>query len=169
MENKRHEGDARKEFERLRGKYLTFRLGLEEYGFEVRKVREIIRIMDITRLPRTPEFVKGVINLRGKVVPVVDLRLRFGMAERPYDEKTCIIVVEVREGDTMIPLGVIVDTVKEVLPFTPEDLDPVPDFGIPLDTAFILAMAKGKGTVSALVDIDKVLTAEELHMLPQTE
>jgi purine-binding chemotaxis protein CheW len=154
-----------KSLDRLQGKYLTFRLGSEEYGLEILKVREIIGIMDITRLPRTPGFVRGVINLRGRVIPVIDLRLRFGMSEKEYDEKTCIIVVEIRDGDLNILMGVIVDSVSEVLSLSAEDLEPTPNFGITLDTAFIMAMAKGKGTVRALMDIDKVLTTEELNLL----
>jgi purine-binding chemotaxis protein CheW len=123
--------------------------------------------MDITRLPRTPDFVKGVINLRGRVIPVIDLRLRFGLPEKEYDEKTCIIVVEFRERDLNIFMGIIVDSVSEVLSVTLDDLEPTPNFGITLDTAFIMAMAKGKGTVRALMNIDKVLTTEELSQLAE--
>ncbi len=161
--------DTKKSLEHLQGKYLTFQLGNEEYGLEILKVREIIGIMDITRLPRTPDFVKGVVNLRGKVIPVIDLRLRFGMHEREYDEKTCIIVVEVREAGLNILMGIIVDSVSEVLNVTLEDLEPTPSFGIALDTAFIMGMAKGKNSVRSLMDIDKVLTTEELSLLTAKE
>lgn len=169
MGKARTEEEQKKDIEHLQGKYLTFRLSSEEYGLEILKVREIIGIMDITRLPRTPDFVKGVINLRGKVIPVIDLRLRFGMPEKEYDEKTCIIVLEVREGDINILMGIIVDSVSEVLNVTVDELEPTPNFGISLDTAFIMAMAKGKGTVRALMNIDKVLTNEELGLLAQRE
>jgi len=130
MNTATRETDHRSDLLRLQGKYLTFRLGPEEYGFEIKKVREIIGMIDITRLPRTPVFVKGVVNLRGKVIPVVDLRLKFAMDERPYDEKTCIIVVEAHDGNEVIPMGVIVDSVTEVLNVSSEDLEPVPDFGV---------------------------------------
>lgn len=161
--------DSKRVLEHLQGKYLTFRLSNEEYGLEILKVREIIGIMDITRLPRTPDFVKGVVNLRGKVIPVIDLRLRFGLPEKEYDEKTCIIVVEVRENDMNILMGIIVDSVSEVLNVALEDIEPTPKFGISLDTAFIMGMAKGKNTVRALMDIDKVLTTEELNLLMTKE
>lgn len=165
----RTEEELKKDIEHLQGKYLTFRLANEEYGLEILKVREIIGVMDITRLPRTPDFVKGVINLRGRVIPVIDLRLRFGMPEKEYDEKTCIIVLEVRESDINILMGIIVDSVSEVLNVTLDELEPTPNFGISLDTAFIMAMAKGKGTVRSLMNIDKVLTTDELGLLAQRE
>lgn len=169
MNTATRETDHRSDLLRLQGKYLTFRLGPEEYGFEIKKVREIIGMIDITRLPRTPGFVKGVVNLRGKVIPVVDLRLKFSMDERPYDERTCIIVVEAHDGNEVIPMGVIVDSVTEVLNVSSEDLEPVPDFGVEVDTGFILAMAKGREIVRALVDIDKVLTTDELRELACVE
>lgn len=169
MGKARTDETRKKNLENLQGKYLTFRLASEEYGLEILKVREIIGVMDITRLPQTPDFVKGVINLRGRVIPVIDLRLRFGMPGKEYDEKTCIIIVEIRDGDFTILMGIIVDTVSEVLNVTLNELEPTPSFGISLDTDFILAMAKGKGTVRALMNIDKVLTAEELVLLAQRE
>jgi len=162
MEN---DGKTGRPLESLQGKYLTFRLHHEEYGLEILKVREIIGIMDITRLPRTPHFVKGVINLRGKVIPLIDLRLRFGLPEKEYDEKTCIIVVEIREDDLAVLMGIIVDSVSEVLNVAVEDLEPTPFMGVSVDTAFIMAMAKGKGMVRALMDIDRVFTSEELELL----
>lgn len=169
MANIRGGEDAKTLLAHLQGKYLTFRLGDEEYGLDILKVREIIGIMDITRLPRTPAFVKGVINLRGKVIPVIDLRLRFGLPEKEYDERSCTIVVEAREGDVVVLLGVIVDSVSEVVHVTLDDLEPTPHFGIALDTAFIMAMAKSRTSVRALLDIDKVLTTEELSLLAQKE
>lgn len=140
------------------GKYLTFVLGEEEYGLEILKVREIIGLMDITAVPQTPAFVKGVINLRGKVIPVIDLRLKFGMEEAEPTEETCIIVVDI--GASLI--GIFVDTVSEVLDVTADQIEPPPSFGSALETAFILGMGKIKGKVKILLDIDSVLSAEEL-------
>lgn len=147
------------------GKYLTFKLANEEYGLEILKVREIIGLIDITELPRTPEYVKGVINLRGKVIPVIDLRLRFGLDEAEYTEKTCTIVVEIKENGIDVQIGVIVDEVSEVLNVSTEDLQETPKFGISINTDFILGMAKSQNAVRTLLDIDKVLTAQELVQL----
>lgn len=140
------------------GKYLTFVLGGEEYGLEILKVREIIGLMDITAVPQTPVFVKGVINLRGKVIPVIDLRLKFGMEEAEPTEETCIIVVDI--GASLI--GIFVDTVSEVLDVTADQIEPAPSFGSSIETSFILGMGKIKGRVKILLDIDRVLSAEEL-------
>jgi purine-binding chemotaxis protein CheW len=147
------------------GKYLTFKLANEEYGLEILKVREIIGLIDITELPRTPDYVKGVINLRGKVIPVIDLRLRFGLKETEYTDKTCTIVVEIEENGIDVQIGVIVDEVSEVLNVTTDDLQETPKFGVAVNTDFILGMAKGQHTVRTLLDIDKVLTSEELLTL----
>ena len=148
--------------ERNTGKYLTFQLAGEEYGIEIQKVREIIGIMNITALPRTPQFVKGVINLRGKVIPVVDLRLRFALPETVKTEKTCIIVVEIG-GDTMpVQIGVIVDAVSDVLNVLEEDIEETPNFGVKLNTDFILCMAKSNGKIKTLLDIDKVLLTQDI-------
>lgn len=144
------------------GKYLTFRLQNEEYGVEILKVREIIGMIDVTSVPRTPDFVKGVINLRGKVIPVIDLRLRFELDEAEYTEKTCIIVVEIDIENTNVQLGVIVDSVSEVLNVTVDDLQETPKFGVALNTDFILGMAKSDDAVRTLLDIDKVLGTEEI-------
>ena len=135
------------------GKYLTFVLGDEEYGLEILKVREIIGIMGITAVPKTPEFVKGVINLRGKVIPVVDLRLKFGMEEAERTEETCIIVVDVGS----VEMGIIVDKVSEVLDIAGQDIEDAPEFGAAVDTAFILGMGKADERVTILLDIGKVL------------
>ncbi|MCE5250232.1 chemotaxis protein CheW [bacterium] len=153
--------------ENIQGKYLTFKLADEEYGLEILKVKEIIGMMAVTTLPRTPKYVKGVINLRGKVIPVIDLRLKFGLDEKVYDEKTCIIVVEIGESGVNAHMGIIVDAVSEVLNVTIDELEPTPRFGVALDTDYILGMAKGKGTVRTLLDINKVLTAEELSLLTE--
>lgn len=144
------------------GKYLTFFLSNEEYGVEILKVREIIGIMDITAVPQIPSYVKGVINLRGKVIPVVDLRLKFGMDSIEYTEQTCIIVVDV--GSLM---GIIVDTVQEVLDIDGGQIDPPPPLGASVDTSFILGMGKVKDDVKILLDIDKVLTSEEFAQMEE--
>ena len=147
------------------GKYLTFKLAEEDYGISLLKVREIIGMMPITSVPRTPDFVKGVINLRGKVIPVTDLRLRFGIPEIAYTERTCIIVVEIAaEGGTM-QIGIVVDAVTEVLPVREEEIEPAPDFGARVDTRYILGMANMENTVKILLDIDRVLTSDEIEAL----
>ena len=147
------------------GKYLTFALADEEYGISILKIREIIGIMPITSVPRTPEFVKGVINLRGKVIPIIDLRLRFGMEPMEYTDRTCIIVVEINAQDITIQIGTIVDTVSEVLNIKAEDIEDTPAFGASLDTEYILGMAKVSGGVKILLDIDKVLSTQEVEDL----
>src|SRR5512136_297554 len=144
------------------GKYLTFSLAGEEYGIGILKVREIIGMMSITPVPQTPEFVKGVINLRGKVIPVIDLRLRFGLDATSYTERTCIIVVEIRGESGSVPMGIVVDAVSEVLNIRGADIENTPTFGVKLNTDFILGMAKTGGGVKILLDIDKVLAAFQL-------
>jgi purine-binding chemotaxis protein CheW len=147
------------------GKYLTFTLANEEYGIGILKIREIIGMMPITTVPRTPEFVKGVINLRGKVIPVIDLRLRFGMGAIDYNERTCIIVVEIEGGQDTIQIGTVVDSVSEVLNIKGEEIEDTPTFGTKLDTDYILGMAKMEGGVKILLDIDRVLSSEEISLL----
>lgn len=144
------------------GKYLTFKLGDEEYGLEILKVREIIKLMDITVVPRTPPFVRGVINLRGKVIPVVDLRKKFGMQTAEDTDETCIIVVEVSESQEKFHTGILVDSVSEVLDIVGEDIEEAPSFGSGFDGRFILGMAKTKDSVKILLDIEKVLSADEI-------
>ena len=147
------------------GKYLTFSLAGEEYGIGILKIREIIGMLPITSVPQTPPFVKGVINLRGKVIPVLDLRLRFGMEEIEYNERTCIIVVEITGQAGKIQIGSVVDSVSEVLNIKGEDIEDTPTFGARLDTAYILGMAKMDGGVKILLDIDKVLSDGEIAAL----
>lgn len=145
----------------LAGKYLTFTLGRESYGIGVLKVREIIRIMDVTSVPQMPPYIKGVVNLRGKVVPVVDLRIKFELADAGMTERTCIVVAQLRTasgGSALI--GFIVDGVEEVVSIATEDLEPTPDFGAALDTQYILGMAKIKGRVKTLLDMDRLISAE---------
>jgi purine-binding chemotaxis protein CheW len=143
------------------GKYLTFTLAGEEYGIGIKKVREIIGMMTITQIPQTPLYVKGVINLRGKVIPVVDLRLKFDMESMSYTDRTCIIVVEIVGVGKTIPMGIIVDSVSEVINIKGQDIDDTPGFGSKLDTDYILGMAKTAGSVKILLDIDRVFGETE--------
>ncbi len=147
------------------GKYLTFSLGGEEYGIGILKVKEIIGMMKIVSLPQTPAFMKGVINLRGKVVPVIDLRLRFNMETVEHTDRTCIIVVEISAKEGKVLIGLIVDSVSEVLNLKANDIEDTPIFSSEHDKGFILAMAKTENGVKILLDIDKVLTAEELAVI----
>jgi purine-binding chemotaxis protein CheW len=144
------------------GKYLTFNLDKEEYGIGILKIKEIIGMMPITPVPRTPACVKGVINLRGKVIPVIDLRLKFGMVEIGYTDRTCIIVVE-GEGDAgTLLVGILVDSVSEVLNIKGDHIEDTPAFGAGLSTDYISGMAKTEGGVKILLDIDRVLHREEM-------
>jgi purine-binding chemotaxis protein CheW len=147
------------------GKYLTFHLAEEEFGIGILKVKEIIGMMAFTPIPRTPQFVKGVINLRGKVIPVIDLRLKFGMEEIPYADRTCIVVVQVRATEGETPIGIVVDSVNEVANVKEEEVEATPSFGVSLDTAYILGMAKTGEAVRILLDIDKVLDSEDIDVL----
>ncbi len=147
------------------GKYLTFSLAGEEYGIGILKVKEIIGMMTITTVPQTPAFVKGVINLRGKVIPVVDLRLRFGMEEIEYNDRTCIVVVEISSDSGTVMIGIVVDSVSEVLNIKGGDIEETPTFGTKLKTDYILGMAKMESSVKILLDIDQVLSREEVTML----
>lgn len=149
------------------GKYLTFALGQEEYGLEILKVREIFGYMEITSIPQTPGYVKGVINLRGQVIPVVDLRLKFGMNEAEISDQTCIIVVEITQGSKQFQTGIVVDHVSEVLDIEGDSIEAAPQFGASVDTDFILGMGKIGDTVKILLDIDQVLAAEDLMGLGQ--
>lgn len=144
----------------LAGKYLTFRLGNESYGISVLKIREIIRLTPITAVPQLPDYVKGVINLRGKVIPVIDLRGKFGLAQAESSERICIVVVQVQLASGNTPfMGLIVDGVEEVTFIAAQDIEQTPDFGASLDTQYILGVAKVKNVVKSLLDIDKVVAA----------
>lgn len=148
------------------GKYLTFLLGREEFAVQVLKVREIMGIQDITAVPQTPAYVKGVINLRGKVIPVVDLRLKFCLPEMEYTQRTCIIVVQVQSGGVSLHTGIVVDEVSEVLNLTSGDIEDTPDFGGSSTAgSYLLGMAKVKGKVKILLDIDRILSGQELQGL----
>jgi purine-binding chemotaxis protein CheW len=143
------------------GKFLTFALGREEYGLGITKVREIIGCMEVTAVPRTPAYVKGVINLRGQVIPVIDLRTKFGMDAVPATEETCIVVVEITQEGRKLSTGLIVDRVKEVLNIASESVEDAPDMGVAVDAQFILGLGKVGQSVKILLDIDRVLTARE--------
>jgi purine-binding chemotaxis protein CheW len=143
------------------GKFLTFFLAGEEYGIEILKVHEIIGMMPITRVPRTPGFIRGVINLRGKVIPVVDLRLKFGMESVAHTDETCIIVVQVRGAE----MGIVVDKVSEVRDIAAQDIEDTPSFGTDVNTDYILGIGKSEGKVKILLDIDKVLSTQDVAAL----
>ncbi len=147
------------------GKYLTFVLGAEGYGLEILKVREIIGHMDITAVPQTPAYVKGVINLRGQVIPVIDIRTLFGMATKEITEETCIIVVEVQRDNRTFNTGLVVDQVSEVLDIKGEHIEEAPQLGTAVNTDFILGMGKVNNSVKILLDIDKVLGNHDLSGL----
>jgi purine-binding chemotaxis protein CheW len=151
------------------GKYLTFGLADEEFGLEILKVREIIGMMDITAVPLAPPFIKGILNLRGRVIPVMDLRSRFGMPGCERTAATCIIVVYV--GSTglaaggQFEVGIIVDRVSEVMDIAASDIEETPSFGVAVDTRFILGIGKTGGKVTILLDIDKTLTDQDIESL----
>jgi purine-binding chemotaxis protein CheW len=144
----------------LAGKYLTFTLANEEYGVPVLKVREIIKVMDITQVPQMPEHVLGVINLRGKVIPVIDLRRKFGLPALEYTDRTCIIVADVDLAPARMMMGVVVDSVSEVLNVNGAEIDETPDFGGQNTTDHLLGLARVKGTVKILLDLDCVLGSD---------
>jgi purine-binding chemotaxis protein CheW len=147
----------------LAGKYLTFTLHQESYGIDVLKVREIIRLTDITAVPQMPAYVRGVINLRGKIIPVMDLRLRFDFDGAESTEQTCIVVVLVKLPDgKSAQMGLVVDGVEEVVNIAAADIEETPDFGAQIATDYIVGMAKLKGCVKTLLDIDRVVGAETL-------
>src|SRR5579885_402924 len=140
------------------GKYLTFQLANEEFGIRVLKVREIMGLQEITAVPQTPAHVKGVINLRGKVIPVIDLRLKFHLPAAEYTQRTCIIVTQVQGESGPLLMGIVVDGVSEVLNLTAAEIEDTPDFGEEIAGRYLLGMAKVKGKVKILLDIDQVLS-----------
>lgn len=151
----------------LSGKYLTVVLENEAYGIAVLKVREIIRLQKITPVPQMPTFVKGVINLRGRVIPVVDLRVKFGL-KAEFAERTCIVVVQVKlPGNQIVQMGLIVDSVEEVVTLSDQEIEPTPEFGAKVDTSYLLGMAKVKGQVKTLLDIDRVVAPETVQAIAQ--
>ena len=153
----------------LAGKYLTFSLQNELYGVEILKVQEIMGMLPITRVPQSPIYLKGVINLRGKVIPVVDLRLKLDMPEEVYNEKTCIIVVNIKVKGQDIMVGVVVDSVREVYDFSQEQIEPAPRFGVDMDTTVILGMGKIDDTVVTLLDINRAIGEADLSTAQAAE
>ena len=148
--------------EALEGLYLTFSLAEEVYGLEILAVQEIIQLVPTTAIPKTPSYVRGVVNLRGKVIPVVDLRAKFGMDPVEDTGQTCIIVVQVAGAGRSTTMGVVVDRVAEVIEVSASQIEPPPSFGSAVDTDFLLGMGKVGDTVVMLLDIRRVLAAEEL-------
>jgi purine-binding chemotaxis protein CheW len=148
----------------LAGKYLTVLIGHESYGIKVTKVREIIRLQKITPVPQIPSYVKGVINLRGRIIPVIDLRLKFNLTEVVDTERTCIVVAQVALSSSQgaVQMGLIVDGVEEVANLTAADIAETPEFGAKVDTAYILGMANVKGVVKTLLEIDRVVAGDQL-------
>jgi purine-binding chemotaxis protein CheW len=146
------------------GKFLTFALADEEYGLPILTVREIVGMLDITAVPQTPPFMRGVVNLRGKVIPIIDLRIRFGFPEREYDSENCIIVVEVAD----LLIGIIVDAVREVLSIPSSSIEPPPAFGRGVSTEYILGLGKAKDRIIILLKIESVLSIDELQGLRET-
>jgi len=144
------------------GKYLTFCLSKEDYGIPILQVREIIGMMEITQVPKTPSFVKGVINLRGKIIPIMDLRLKFGMEEIDYTERTCIIVVEVQLKQMKRTMGIVVDMVSEVVNINQSEIEAAMDYGATVDGDFLTGMGKVKGKVVMLLNIEKIVNNEEM-------
>ncbi|MBL9174217.1 MAG: purine-binding chemotaxis protein CheW [Verrucomicrobiales bacterium] len=149
------------------GRYLTFTLGRESYGVPVLSVREIIRVCPITPVPRVPQYIRGVINLRGKVIPVLDLRAKFGMSEGGYGERACIVLLQV--GVPPVPvtqIGVMVDGVEEVVALSAAELGAVPDFGGSLDTRFLMGLATVRGAVKTLLNLNAILAEEGTVSIP---
>ncbi len=146
----------------IAGKYLTFRLAGEIYGLPILKVQEIIRLMKITRVPKAPSFVLGVVNLRGKVIPIINMRLKFGLETVEDTERTCIIVVQVAHRGQTITLGAVVDEVSEVLNLSAEQISKTPPMGASVDTEFIMGMGRLESNVIMLLDLDKAFSSQEL-------
>jgi purine-binding chemotaxis protein CheW len=153
----------------LEGKYLTFALGQEEYGIGILKVREIIGYVPITPIPKSPDYVKGLVNLRGQVIPVLDLRLRFEMPVVEVTEQTCIIVVEVCLDNRLHHIGLIVDRVQEVLYIQNKDIDSAPQFGATIHTDFILGIGKVGSNIKILLDIDRIVQSNGIMELTNTQ
>ncbi len=148
-----------------KGKFLTFALGNEEYGVEIQYVTEIIGIQAITQIPRLPEYVKGIINLRGKIIPVMDVRLRFGKEPREYNDRTCVIVIEIRN----VNIGLIVDAVSEVLSIGEEDIVPPPDVTKAFQNKYIKGIGKTPGGVKLLLECEKLIGEEETTQLGELQ
>lgn len=147
------------------GKHLTFALGKEDYGIPILEVREIIGMMEITDVPKTPEYIKGVVNLRGKIIPIMDLRSKFGMESIEYTERTCIIVVEVNIGKTKKPMGIVVDTVSEVVNIEENDIQTALDYGAKVEGDFLTGMGKVKDRVVMLLEMEKIASSTDFSLV----
>jgi purine-binding chemotaxis protein CheW len=145
--------------------YLTFKLGDEIFAIEISKVREVLDFTTITKVPRTPDFMRGVINLRGNVVPVVDMRLQFGMTKTTNTVNTCIIIVEISLDDETTVLGALADSVQEVIELEPDTIEPAPRIGTHLKTDFIKGMGRRDDNFIIILDIDKVFSVDELSIV----
>ncbi len=144
------------------GKFLTFTLANEVYGIPIKKVKEIIGIMEITNIPKTNECVKGVINLRGKIIPIIDLRLKFGMEEKPYTERTCIIVIEIFLSGIQKLIGVVVDAVAEVLNIQSGEIEPSLEYETQIGDNFLTGIGKVKEKIVLILEIEKILNVAEI-------
>ncbi len=147
--------------------YLTFKLSDEVFALDVAKVREILELTTITKVPQTPDFMCGVINLRGSVVPVIDMRLKFGISKTEQTVNTCIIVVEVDLDGDVIVVGALADSVQEVIEMEPENIEPAPQIGTRLNTEFIKGMGKIDNRFVMILDIDRIFSSQELSDLTQ--
>jgi purine-binding chemotaxis protein CheW len=150
-------------------KFLTFRLGEECYAIPILKIKEIIGMMAITKIPKLPKFIKGVINLRGKIIPVVDLRIKFGLEEKQYDERTSIIVMEIQTESTTNINGVVVDTVREVMDIPEGNIEPPPQYGNDVDQEFLTGMGKVGDDVIMLLDVDRIFSESEKDILESVQ
>ena len=149
--------------------YLSFMLDEEVYALDINQVREVLDFKDVTKVPRMPDFMRGVINLRGGVVPVVDLRLKFGMTKAEQTVDTCIIIIEISLDGELTLLGAIADSVKEVMNLEPDQIEPAPKIGTRLNTEFIIGMGKKNDDFVIILDIDKVFSSEELSLVKEVE
>jgi purine-binding chemotaxis protein CheW len=146
-------------------KYLTFDLGNECYSIPIMKVREIISVIEITRIPKMPSFLKGVVNLRGKIIPVIDLRLKFGLPEKEFDDLTAIIIVEMQTANAIIQTGIIVDNVEDVLDIVPSNIELPPQYDIGMDLSFLIGIGKVNEKVIMIINANKILSMDELTKL----
>lgn len=153
----------------LTEQYLTFRINTDLFAVDVGKAREILDLVEVTRVPQVPEYMLGVINLRGSVVPVINLRRKFGMGDGEETVDTCIIVMEVDVKETSVVIGVVADAVQEVLDLSPEQIEPPPRLGTRLNTDFIKGMGNLDGQFIMILDIDRVFSIEELDVIGQEE
>ena len=150
---------------RLAGKYLTFRLDHEEFAIEILRVNQIIRLQEIFSIPRTPSFVRGMINLRGMIIPIIDLRKKMAMAGQADTERSCIVVIQLEQERGTVNVGIVIDEVREVIEIQAADIEETPEFGAGIDTAFIMGIAKTGRSVKILLDIGRVLTTSEIATL----